>query len=175
MHYYCIQEAYNELTKHSHEWLVDQLWNNLLYFYFSDSRFLIAVQVQPAPSSQAMMDVSLSYVQLPSIKLKTFCVIKNKSVELEGQDAIWAEAIEQLTGHMLENRDARGQDLEDIYGIVTVGRYSRFYVLKARSNDLEDLPGSGGDHFEFKKDEMAIDGILRNMKADIEGRSSFSP
>ncbi len=173
MHYYSIQAAYNELTKHSHECVVDQLWNNLLHIYFSDPRFLISVQAQVMPTSQSRMDVSLSYVQLPRLKLKTLCVIENKRVEFEGQDAVWADALGQLTQYMLRNRLSRGQRGEDIYGIVTVGRYSRFYVLRARENDLEDHPSTGGGYFEFKQDEMAIDGILRGMKADIEGRGSF--
>jgi hypothetical protein len=119
------------------------------------------------------MDVSISYVQLPSVKFKTLCVIENKRVRLEGRGAVWADAVEQLTDYMRTNRDATDQHREDIHGIVTVGRYSRFYVLKAQTYDLEDLPGTGVDYFEFKKDEMAIASTLRNMKADIEGRSSF--
>ncbi len=173
MHHHCIKAAYKRLTKHSHECMVDQLWNNLLRIYFSESVFLIAVQDQPALSSLDRMDVSLSYVELSSLEPKTLCVVENKRVEFEGQNAVWADAVVQLTDYMNTNRDARGQEDEDIYGIVTVGRYSRFYVLKAGKLELRDLPHTGGGYFEFKKDEMAIDKILRDMKADIEGRDSF--
>lgn len=52
-----------------------------------------------------------------------------------------------------------------LYGVVTVGRYSRFYWMRKGFNTLEDMPEFQGRYFEFQADEDEIDHILMFLKA----------
>lgn len=51
-----------------------------------------------------------------------------------------------------------------LFGIVTVGRYSRFYQLARGATQLEDYSGSAGRRYEFEADEDEIDRMLMEFK-----------
>jgi len=66
---------------------------------------------------------------------------------------------------MLLTRSMSTEMVEDMFGIVTAGRYSRFYVLKSDQTTLIDHPVTGGAFLEFKKNEMEIVDLLLSIKA----------
>lgn len=169
MHYRIIQSYYRDLTKHSDEWVVDRLWTNILGLYFTAAEdFGVEVQPRPAPTqNKEANDVTVAYVHHASTKRKALCLVENKRVEYEGQSAVWTAAKVQLTRYMLMQRNATRQDAENIYGVVTVGRYSRFYILPAGKEELVSYPGTNDAYYEFKKDEQEVVDILLAIKATV--------
>jgi hypothetical protein len=90
--------------------------------------------------------------------------IEDKRVEFERSDAVSKAALEQLLEYMLKARSARTHDKTlTMWGVVTVGRFSRFYVLDPNMTTLEDYPGLGGALLEFKRDEETIDAVLLEL------------
>ncbi|KAL2166753.1 hypothetical protein VTG60DRAFT_2237 [Thermothelomyces hinnuleus] len=174
MSYKIVQTYYNSLTKDSNEWLVDRLWNTILNLYFTAAEdFGVEVQPRPAPNvSKEANDVTVAYVHHVSNKRKALCLWENKRREFEGQTAVWTKAVSELTNYMIKERQASRQTGETIFGAVTVGRYTRFYVLHPGSTVLEDYPGTNGTPFEFKKDENTIVKILHEIKATVSRPST---
>jgi hypothetical protein len=169
MSYRIVQSYYKDLTKQSDEWVVDRLWATILNLYFTAAEdFGVEVQPRPAPNkSKEANDVTIAYVHHETNKRKALCLIENKRVEFEGQSAKWAGAKEQLTGYMIAQRNTTKQQNEDMFGVVTVGRYSRFYVLPALKTELQSYPGTNDDYFEFKKNEEDIIKILLQIKGTV--------
>ncbi|KAL2172977.1 uncharacterized protein P884DRAFT_321012 [Thermothelomyces heterothallicus CBS 202.75] len=174
MRYPIVQNYYNSLTKDSHEWKVDRLWNTILNLYFTAAEdFGVEIQPRPAPNvSKEANDVTVAYVHHVSNKRKALCLWENKRREFEGQTAVWTKAVTELTNYMIKERQASRQMGEIIFGAVTVGRYTRFYVLSPGSTALEDYPGTNGTPFEFRKDEDMIVKILREIKATVSRPST---
>ena len=60
--------------------------------------------------------------------------------EYEARGSVWTAAKEQLAGYMLTQRRVSRQENEVIYGVVIVGRYSRFYQLNPGQIELDYYP-----------------------------------
>lgn len=52
-----------------------------------------------------------------------------------------------------------------LYAIVTIGRYSRFYLLNPNDSEMSDFPGTNGKDYEFKNDEADIGRLLTALVA----------
>lgn len=174
MSYRIVKSYYDELTKKSDEWVVDRLWGAILGIYFTAAEdFGVEVQPRPAPTkSKEANDVTVAYVHHASNKRKALCLFEDKRVQYETRSAVWTEAKEQLTGYMLKQRKAMKQDTETIYGVVTVGHYSRFYILRPGQDELDTYPGTNDAYFEFKKDEATIIKILLQIKGNVSRPST---
>ncbi|KAK3305102.1 uncharacterized protein B0T15DRAFT_493288 [Chaetomium strumarium] len=113
-----------------------------LYFTAAED-FGVKVQPRAAPTqSKKANDITIAYVHHASNKRKALCLLENKRVEYEGQGAVWTNAKRQLTEYMIMQRKTTKQAAEHIDGVVTVGRYSRFYVLPAGRDDVVSHPGT---------------------------------
>ncbi|KUJ14063.1 uncharacterized protein LY89DRAFT_737060 [Mollisia scopiformis] len=66
---------------------------------------------------------------------------------------------------MATARAANPNPNESMYGIVTVGHFSRFYELKPGEGQLRDYSGHDGTSLHFKQDEETIDAVLCELVA----------
>ena len=158
MQYESIRDCYKELTKHSLENAVDILWTNILREYFLNREgFQLVVQgyVDDRHNKKAN-DVTVRYVK--NGRKKSLILIEDKRVLLEGQSAIWSEAFDELTEYMRLARGAlpNDQPAERMFGIVTVGHYSRFYIMDPGDSTLRNHQATQGEYLEFKKDEEEL-------------------
>ncbi|KAK2593561.1 hypothetical protein QQS21_008736 [Conoideocrella luteorostrata] len=166
MHKKPVKKLYEQLTKHSLEDAVDALWNNILPKYFDDEQYSIVQNARPWPgSTKTRADFIIRQVRQDDTE-RQVVLIENKRAEQESRDSTWRDALGQLEGYMKTARAADYVDSAgryDMFGIVTVGRYSRFYVLHAKSESLVDYGQIGGQPLEFKKDEDMIDYMLLEL------------
>ncbi|KAF2970832.1 hypothetical protein GQX73_g2782 [Xylaria multiplex] len=160
MHHPIIKSYYRELTKNSLENAVDTLWANILPLYFPLTQgYGIEQQMHPMPGvSKESADIAIRYIQ--NGQSKKICLIEDKRVKYEASSTKWAAAVEQLTGYMLAVRAYNPNLEETLHGIVTIGHYSRFYILCNNETVLRDRPDTDGNIYHFKDDEVAIDTIL---------------
>lgn len=93
------------------------------------------------------------------------CLIEDKRVEHESRSSKWGEAVDQLTNYMTTARANNPNPDEFMYGIVTVGHYSRFYELHPNERELRDSSAYSGSPLHFKHNEPEIDAILCELVA----------
>ncbi len=174
MQYETIRDYYKQLTKDSLENVVDNLWNNILREYFLNREgFQLEVQSRPAPGmTKQSNDVTVRYVKHG--KKKPLILFENKRVSKETHGSEWRDAVFELTNYMKLARANLPAEApkEAMFGIVTVGHYSRFYILPAIGGTLEDHPATNGALLEFKRDESAIVALLLSIKDHASRPSS---
>ncbi|KAH8777433.1 hypothetical protein F5883DRAFT_639509 [Diaporthe sp. PMI_573] len=138
------QDLYKGLNKNSVEANVDEIWTYILRRYFanddrSDDDYSIAVQQRVVDEEGETADLIIKTVRNDAF-----------------QKIIFIE----------DKRASGGADKgEPLYGVVTVGRYSRFYCMAEKSTTLDDMAEFQGRYFEFLADEDEIDYILMLLKA----------
>ena len=148
---------------------MDEIWTYILRRYFanddrSDDDYSIAVQQRVVDKEGKTADLIIKTVRNNVFQKIIF--IKDKRVKFEGRSSTWGEAHAQLENYMnLSKASGGADDDKPLYGVVTVGRYSRFYCMAEKSNTLDDMAEFQGRHFEFLADEDEIDYILMLLKA----------
>jgi hypothetical protein len=168
MQYGTIRDYYGRLTSDSVENIVSHLWYNILREYFLISEgFQLEVQPSPIPDRTKVgwsNDITILYVN--HSKRKTLILVEHNRVSLETDPSSWTYAADELTNHMKLARLAvpADQPARTIFGIVTVGHYSRFYVMGPGQVALMDHPATGDDLLEFSKDESLIASLLLSIK-----------
>ncbi len=163
MKYEVIQTYYKELKKSSLENAVDVMWANILPLYFK-LELGYGIDAQPCMrdgKTKKIPDFAIRIVK--NGQPKKVCLIEDKRVMHEGSAATWGEAFNQLTAYMVTARDSNTNPSETMYGIVTVGHYSRFYELLPSQDELCNLSDYDGSPLHFKKDEMQIDAMLQSL------------
>ena|SRR6266566_6543445 len=163
MGYKAMQFLYKDLTKNSLGNAVDIMWANILPLYFKlDLGYGIEAQLRMREGKkQKIPGFTIRTVNQIHGKPKRVCLIGDKRVSFEGSSRAWKKAVEQLTNYMMVARAVDSN--ETMYGIVTIGRYSRFYELLPGEDELPDFSDYGGNPLHFKNDEMQIDAILREL------------
>ncbi|KAF9769576.1 hypothetical protein IL306_012988 [Fusarium sp. DS 682] len=163
-----IQSYYNELTKDSLENAVDALWDNILHLYFTA---LDGYGIDPQanteghPKNKKKADFAVRFVHngIP----RKIILVENKRVSEETSNTTWSKALKQLSQYMYEARAANPSPDHTMYGIVTVGHYSRFYVLYSHEDELSDYRSGVADYhgqpLEFKDDEWFVHLILQEL------------
>lgn len=164
LHYY---NKIKKGKKHSNESDVDQLWLRILNLYFLDKDDF-TVTCQEGPRDEATMKTDVMVVRAEQAQVFKVVVLENKSAGFESQDGVWYKAMDQLKIYMMNSRMGHQPQI-DMYAIITVGRFSRFYVLGIHKQQLEDYPGTNGRYFEFKDNEKDIDRILMEWLRKIRG------
>ncbi len=159
MKYASIQSLYKELTKNSSENAVDALWADILPLYFTvPDGYAIDPQARPrAEEDKKRADFAVRYVHNGTPRKGI--LIEDKRVKYESSNSKWKGAVDQLTGYMESSRVESGIE-ETVYGIVTIGHYSRFYEYWAGEEVLRNHSGYDGNPLHFRDDEMNIDEIL---------------
>lgn len=161
-----IQSLYKELEKDSLDNAVDTLWNNILQLYFRvECNYAIVAQATPKTKSKKKADFAVRCVR--NGVSKKVILIENKRVSDEGSDAVWYDAMEQLTECMGQARAANRASKKDMYGIVTVGHYSRYYTLAPNMNTLSNFSSGhvdyNGEALHFKNDEYWMHTLLGEL------------
>jgi hypothetical protein len=163
------QKLYKRLNKGSVEADVDEIWTYILRRYFanddrSDDDYSIAVQQRVVDEEGETADLIIKTVRNDAFQKIIF--IEDKRVKFEGRSSNWEKAHAQLENYMKLSKASGGADKgEPLYGVVTVGRYSRFYCMAEKSTTLDDMAEFQGRYFEFLADEDEIDYILMLLKA----------
>ncbi|KAH9887404.1 hypothetical protein F4778DRAFT_756549 [Xylariomycetidae sp. FL2044] len=162
MRYKVIQQYYKQLTKHSDENAVDLMWQNILpeYFPMRDG-YGIEHEARPLPGvTKQRADYAIIYVTngIP----RKFCFFEDKAVRYESSDTEWENATEQLTNYMKLGRASNENSHELMFGGVTIGHYTRFFVFEPGASHLVDY--DKGQLLHFKHDEMEIDQTLRDLE-----------
>ncbi|KAK4153865.1 hypothetical protein C8A00DRAFT_33335 [Chaetomidium leptoderma] len=174
MQYETIRDYYKQLTKDSLENVVDNLWNNILReYFFNREGFQLEVQSRPAPGlTKQSNDVTVRYVK--NGNKKPLILLENKRMSLETHTSTWRDAVTELTNYMklARSTSSPAAQAEPMFGIVTVGHYSRFYILYPHESTLTDHPTTAGDLVEFKQDESLIVSLLLSIKAQASRPSS---
>ncbi|KAK3299556.1 uncharacterized protein B0H64DRAFT_388938 [Chaetomium fimeti] len=100
-------------------------------------------------------------------KNTTLILVVDNRVSLETDSASWSNAVNELTNHMKLARSdfPEGQVAETIFGIATVGHYSRLYIMEPGQSTLTDHPTTAGGLLEFRKDESQIVSLLLSIKS----------
>ncbi|KAK4244457.1 hypothetical protein C7999DRAFT_35201 [Corynascus novoguineensis] len=175
MQYETIRDCYEQLNTDSLENLVGNMWNNILReYFFNREGFQLEVQPRSAPGkTKNSNDVTICYIKNGT--QKHLVLIEHERVTLKGSDTIWKDAFEQVTEYMLLTHSKSTEMVEDMFGIVSVGRYSRFYILKSDQITLIDHPVTGGALLEFKKDEMEVVDLLLSIKVQALRTSPAAP
>ena len=167
------QFLYKQIDSKSLEDRVDNFWTELLRRYFYQDEFIITQNARPANNEKKKADFIIQAVSGPN-SAEHVVLVEDKRPSLSGRDTAWEDAVAQLTGYMIQARDADKRKLKlkkgellpySIYGIVNVGKYSRFYVLHPRNDTLQDLPDTHGKVFHLKDDAQDIMKFLTELVA----------
>lgn len=100
------------------------------------------------------------------------CLIEDKRVEHESHGSAWEAAVHQLTNYMTTSRAHDLYVTSSLYGIVTIGHYSRFCEMIPYEQTLRDYSTSNGAPLHFKHNELQIDAILCELVAKIRHSNS---
>ena len=163
------QYIYNQLLAESPEdaEFYGAMWGSLFHNYLADDGGLLFVSAQGRPYQETKTRADLLIRGIRGCASEEHVIlVEDKRVSMESQSDVWAVAVEQLARSMKTARAGDpSKDLSSnphaLYGIVTVGRYSRFYVLGPLALTPEEYPGT--KLVEFKEDEMEIDRLLREI------------
>lgn len=162
-----IQCLYEELEMDSLDNAVNTLWMNILRLYFKvECNYAIKVpQANPNRQSRKQDDFAVQCVH-NGVSEKLF-LVGNKRVSDESSDAAWAEATMHLVGYMAQAREANPTPDRAMYGIVTMGHYSRFHTLSPGANALSNFSSSyrdyNGEPLHFKHDEFWMHTLLEEL------------
>ncbi|KAH6855940.1 hypothetical protein B0I37DRAFT_366161 [Chaetomium sp. MPI-CAGE-AT-0009] len=174
-----VQSYYEDLNEKSDGDVVRHLWNAILSIYFTVAEDF-GVVVLPRVDfkySKEPNDVTIACVDHhDATRIRTaLYLFEDRRVKFERQDSVLTAAKVHLTGYMIKQRETSMQENEVIYGVVTVGRYSRFYLLEPGQDRLVSYPGTEDDDvYEFKKDEAKILSILLAIKSAVLRPSTAS-
>ncbi|KAK4167450.1 hypothetical protein QBC43DRAFT_331714 [Cladorrhinum sp. PSN259] len=173
---------YGLLKAGSLEDIVDAIWNAILPVYFTrqEGYGTIPQGYVNRKHNLKRADLILRKVNHFSSKAEAIAIIESKGVDHESSTAVWTEALEQLNMYFVnlraEERDAQEREL---FGIITVGHYSRFYVMKPHQRRCIDHPEAPSDKYgnpnrplEFKKDEEEMMRMLLTIKRAVSPHSS---
>ncbi|KAK4232847.1 hypothetical protein C8A03DRAFT_39503 [Achaetomium macrosporum] len=164
---------YKQIDSKSLEDKVDNFWTELLRRYFYHDEFIITQNARPADNEKKKADFIIQAVSGPN-SAEHVVLVEDKRPSLSGRDTAWEDAVGQLTGYMLQARDADKRKLKlkkgellpySIYGIVNIGKYSRFYVLHPHNDTLQDLPDTHGKAFHLKDNAQDIMKFLTRLVA----------
>ncbi|KAL2194626.1 hypothetical protein P885DRAFT_79940 [Corynascus similis CBS 632.67] len=167
------QILYNEIDSNSLEDKIDAFWIELLRRYFYQDEFILAPNARPTNTEKKKADFIIRAISGPNLT-EHVVLVEDKRPSMSGRDSAWRDAVNQLTGYMINAREADKRKLQlkvndllpyPIYGIVNVGKYSRFYVLHPPDDTLQDLPGTHGKAFHIKNDAKDIMKFLTELVA----------
>ena len=141
---------------------VAAFWTHLLYLYFPTDRCAIRSESKPGRGGTGRTDLLVSYFY--TVGRTIVLVVENKRRELEGQSAAWRNAVDQVTGYLLQiqEQQAKIHPSRKLHAAVAVGRYVRFYHLLPGESTLKDLPGTNQieSPYEVKDNEREVHEIL---------------
>jgi hypothetical protein len=94
-------------------------------------------EANPDKTSKSEADFAIRYVH-NGVPRKVI-LIEDKRISHEASTAIWSGAAAQLLRYMLAAWDVNPSPPKDMYGIVTIGHYSRCFTLRESEDTLRDF------------------------------------
>ncbi|KAK4246604.1 hypothetical protein C7999DRAFT_33036 [Corynascus novoguineensis] len=158
------QFLYNQIDSGSLEDKVGSIWTELLRRYFYHDEFIVTQHARSADSQNKKADFIIQVVSSPN-STEHVVLVEDEGPFMPERDFAWRDAVGQLTNSMIQARNADKRKLgvttgerlpHSIYGIVSVGKYSRFYVLHPPNDMLQDLPGTHSKTFHVRDDAQDI-------------------
>jgi hypothetical protein len=170
------QILYNAVEPECPEDTVGHIWSAILTFYFPQLEFIHCRYARPVDSSMVKRNADFNIQCILGDKGTLHVALVDKRVfsDLEAPQASWEEAFEHLTDYMIQTRkeDKKKLDIDptnvipyNMYGIVSVGKHSRFYVLKPTDDTPQTLPSGGAKALHVRDDELEIVAILKELVA----------
>ena len=162
MHLKIFQQYLEAINADSMEQAVDKMWNNILPRYFDpEEDFGTELEQRPLGTAKQRADLTIRYVHNGTPK--KIILIENKRYIYATQTGAWEGAVNQLTRYLKLVRSEQPAVKDTLFGIVTIGRWSRFYELQHEDGTLKDYPGTGGEYYDFKDNENEIDNLLYQL------------
>ncbi|KAK3896764.1 hypothetical protein C8A05DRAFT_39688 [Staphylotrichum tortipilum] len=155
MQYDSIRDYYARLTNNSQSNVLNHLWFNILREYFPVQEGF-GLEIRPRVTEHD--DITIQYVK----------ALRN--------DLLSTRMILALDEHLTECMQLARNTVqaEGIFGIATVGHYSRFYIMDSGADVLSDHPATMGKALEYKTHESQIVELLLAIKAEAMGSDSSS-
>ncbi|KAL9131738.1 MAG: hypothetical protein Q9217_000413 [Psora testacea] len=162
MHLNIFQHYFEAIKAGSVEQAVDKMWNNILPRYFDpEEDYGMELEQRPLGTAKQRADLTIRYVH--NGERKKVILIENKRYDYATQAGAWEEAVDQLTRYLKPVRTDQREVKDTLFGIVTIGRWSRFYELPQGDGTLKDYPGTGGIYYDFKDNENEMDDLLYQL------------
>lgn len=161
----------DDVTPNCLEEKIDHLWLNILQFYFSlSSGFGCEREATIATRAKIRANVTVSLVRNRKKAKVVFVENKRPSKAKNGpQRPAWTRAADQLLNYMLQQRNAHLQLTQDLWGIVCIGYYTKFFVLRHGQQTLQ--PYNGDVRWESNVHFNDIATILSNIQREIRVQS----
>ncbi|KAJ9257184.1 hypothetical protein DTO271D3_8791 [Paecilomyces variotii] len=138
---------------------VDQLWINILRYYFNDlDCFGIEAQSRPHQSYGYRSNVVVANVR--NYMMAKFLFVENKRSSFEDDPTIWDNTRDQLEDYMRGARNDQGH-IQTLYGIVGIGNWALFYQLPMNGTAL--VPYGPAQKLNIEDDADTIDHILQDL------------
>ncbi|CAI7584984.1 unnamed protein product [Penicillium glandicola] len=153
----------NNIRKGAKEEKVDNLWAQILSFYWpTREKYGVERETHIAKHSQMRANVILTKIKDDKLKrcLYVECKRPTKSISIEPTKTEWENAIEQLQGYI--DKGKRHNLGPNLYAIVGIGVMVRFFVLHAGQKSLQTYGGTAS--LSIKKDHMEVHRILTEIR-----------
>ena len=149
---------------------VDNFYLNFLHqIFLLGDNFGTELESRPAKElglSQAT-DFRIRYVVrlIKNSIHKRVILFENKRRDLEGQDAVWEDALKQVVDCANLIRTEESHDPSQIlYLGVNIGTHLRLYELPGHSEQAIDWKPAGGRIFELADDEVEVENLFQQLR-----------
>lgn len=151
---------------------VDHLWTSIFTHYFPKKmENFFAVQREPYASKKSQGRTDLAVVNLIHGKIHKVIMFEAKR-PLAPEDPTptatdWNKVINQLRGNMIRTRNAAGA-IQDMYGVVAIGAWARFFKMSRHSERLLRIPRETGEYdFDVRNHDDKIEEQLKKWGREI--------
>ncbi|KAJ9192666.1 hypothetical protein DTO164E3_8249 [Paecilomyces variotii] len=157
-----IRQYLDNVNLMTREDAVDQLWINILRYYFNDlDCFGIEAQSRPHQDWDYRSNVVVANVR--NYIMAKFLFVENKRSSFEDDPRIWDSTRDQLEDYMLGARNDQG-NIQIMFGIVGIGNLARFYQLPMNGTAL--VPYGPARGLNIEHDANTIERILQLLVRD---------
>lgn len=148
-----IRDEIGFFTGDSYEADVRSFWHNVLREYFPSSEGYVVKD--EAPNNYGISDIVVyEHRRTPGGRLFRHCflIVQCKRVSFETQDAVWAEAEDQLEQYLAStHKRTRPANRTPVYGAVAVGRKIGFYKYNHNSKAIRAWRPAARSSFDVRK------------------------
>ncbi|CAG8980370.1 hypothetical protein HYALB_00013717 [Hymenoscyphus albidus] len=155
-----MKDIYKDIVeKPVEESSVKIFWLKLLFDYFpkKENFCIVLVHTHGAQFSYHAIELLSLQENQPSTKATKGIFLHDEDRE-EKYD--WEWAVEKLTQIMVQRRTEERLDGQAMFGVVSIGRYNKFYQLNSREEKCVAYPRTEGRCYEIAADEEELHLLL---------------
>lgn len=156
---------------------VDHLWTSIFTHYFPRKmENFFAVERESYLSEEGQARTDLAVVNLIHEKIHKVVMFEAKR-PLAPRDPTptakdWNEVINQLRRNMIQTKNAAGA-IQDMYGVVAIGGWARFFKMSRHSERLLRIPRETGEYdFDVQKHDDKVEEQLKKWAKEIRKGNS---